>query len=168
MLALHETTSPVRLATQRDEDELMHLCRRNHAENGIGSLNEDKVRSIMRRAFQVGRNDPGVIGVVGDNRIEGSICLIVEPLWYGDEPFLQEAWHFVAPEFRRSNHARDLIAFAQQMTLPAPVGFGVPLWIGITSTHRMEAKTRLYRKQLGDPIGVSWFFGAELKKGSIH
>lgn len=138
----------------------MALCRRNHAENGIGPLNENKVRSIMRRAFGLHRNDPGVIGIVGTaSRIEGSICLVVEPLWYGDEPFLQEVWHYVAPEYRRSTHAKDLIAWAKQLTLPPPLGIGLPLWIGITSTERTEAKARLYRKHLGEPVGHAWLVG---------
>lgn len=149
----------VRVATQRDEDELINLCRSMYDENGVGDFNEDKVRAIMRRAFTAGRNDPGIIGVVGQDRIEGSICLVVDPLWYGDTPFLQDAWNYVLPEYRTCSNAKDLIAFAVRLSEPAPVGIGIPLWMSVVSDARLEAKTRLYRRQLGEPVGMTWLYG---------
>ena len=161
MITMEADATRVRVATRRDEDELMALCRRHHAESGVGDLNEDKVRSIMNRAFTPGRNDPGIIGVVGKSCIEGSICVVVEPMWYGDTPFLQEVWNFVAPEWRKATtNAKDLIAFAKRLAEPPPIGTGLKLWMGITSNHRTEAKMRLYRRQLGEPVGVTWLCGS--------
>ena len=41
----------VRIVGPEDEEEVMVLCRDLHNENGIFTLDENKVRSVLRRAF---------------------------------------------------------------------------------------------------------------------
>ena len=156
MIAQEPDATRVRIATSADEDELMHLCRANHAENGIGAFAEDKVHAVFRRAFDPGRNDIGVIGVVGTDVIEGSIGLVVDQPWDGDTPILMGLWTYVLPAFRQSTHMRDLVAFARRLSDPAPIGMGLPLWMGAISHRRTEAQVRLYKRQLGEPVSFGW------------
>lgn len=157
MIPIDADHSRVRVATRRDEDDLLELCRSNHAENGIGDFDEDKALMVIRRAFVSARNDPALIGVVGDGRVEGSLMLSVECPWYGNTPFLQCVWNFVYPPFRKSTtNTKDLLAWARRLSQPAPVGLGLPLWMGLVSTQKTEGQLRMYRRHLGEPIGFTF------------
>lgn len=166
MIALDANADRVRVATQRDEDELMELCRRNHAENGLGAFSVDKVRTLMRRAFVPCHNEPAVIGVAGETCIEGSVCLIVDTPWDSDAPFLQAVWNYVLPEYRRTTNAKDLIAFARRLSQPAPVGTGLRLRMSISSNCGTESQVKLYKRQLGDPVGLAWMCGPDIVRAN--
>ncbi len=140
----------VRVAAARDEPELIELCRRRHAECGLGTFAPDKVRSVIRRAFEPGCNDPSVIGVVGKTQVEGSIGLVSESEWDSETPLLRCLWNYVLPEYRASTHLRDLTAWGARLTRHAPVK------IETISTRRTESQIRLYRRQLGEPVAITW------------
>ena len=145
-----EGVSRVRFAQQDDEEEIMTMCERLHGENGLFPLVPDKVRQVLRRAFD---REGGILGVVGEaGRIEGSICLTLDQFWYSDDWFLNERWNYVLPEYRRSTNAKDMIKFAQ-MTADE---IKVPLIIGVLSNERTEAKVELYKRSLGKPAGAFW------------
>lgn len=141
-------TSPVRKATARDYDQIMDLCRRNHEENGQFSLSERKVKAMVEKAFNGGG---AIIGAVGkpENLIEGFILLLISQFWYTDDWCLEEVMNYVRPEYRRSTHAKDMIAFGKRCSDE----LAIPLVIGVVSNERTKAKMALYQRQLGEPCG---------------
>lgn len=152
----------VRAATERDAGELLELCRRRHAEEGIGSFAPDKVLATFRRAFEPGWDGAGggIIGVVGAARIEGSIGLVCETPWDSATVLLVTLWNYVLPEYRASPHLKDLTAWAERLSHPMPIGRGLPVSISAITTRRTEAQQRLYRRQMGEPAVVTWLYEA--------
>lgn len=141
------TTIPVRKANLDDRPTILDICRRNHDENGQFSLAMPKVEHMIDRAF--GKKD-AIIGLVGPKaRIEGLIVLLIAQFWYTEDWCLEEIMNYVLPEYRRSTHAKDMIAFAKRCSNE----IGVPLVIGVVANERTKAKIELYRRQLGDPVG---------------
>lgn len=160
MITLEADPSRVRTATRRDEDELIALCRREHLETGGKGFSVERVRSIMHRAF-FGANEPAVIGITGTARIEGSVGIIVEHPWNEDMPFLRVLWHYVLPEYRReTTHGRDMLAFAQRLSEPDPIGFGMPLVMQLPRHYKTEGQARLYRRHFGEPASQTWMCSA--------
>ncbi len=154
MSTLHQVGDPtrVRLADANDENELMALTQLLHGEIGIFAFSEHKIRDLLRGALQgpVERRR-GVIGVIGaPGHIEGAIYLELTSAYYSDEFCLQELFNYVLPPARKTSASRDLIAFAKSIS----DRFGLPLLIGVLTNERTEAKVRLYRKQLGEPVGA--------------
>lgn len=148
--------SRVRAARPCDEDEIMAVCRRLHEENGLLHMSDDKVRQMLRRAFN---KEGGIVGVIGEpGHIEGAIYLMISTLWYSHTWILEELFNFVLPEHRKSTNAKDLVEFAKR----ASEEMGLPLIIGVLSNERTEAKVRLYERQLGKPSGA--FFVHNLEK----
>lgn len=146
----------VRAARASDEAELLELVRRHHAESGLGSFSPEKVLSVLRRAFDPGRNAPVAVGVVGQDQIEGSIGLMVDEPWASETPMLVELWTYVLPRHRASSHLKDLTAWARRMAEPAPVGLGLPVVMGAVASGRTEAQVRHLRRHLGEPVMMSW------------
>ena len=155
--------SRVRVADERDEDELMSLCEGLHSENALFPMSAVKVRAMLRAALvgpvHMRRGIVGIVGPAGD--IEGSIFLEINSLWYSDEYVLSELWNYVRPQFRSSSNSKDMIAFAKLMS----ERFKLPLMIGVLSNERTEAKIRHYRQQLGAPAGAFFVHGAETGRG---
>lgn len=158
----------VRLATKAEEDEIMEMCREIHAENGLVSMSEDKVRLMLNRAFN---REGGIIGVIGNpGALEAIIMIVMTNFWSSDETHLEELFSFVRRPFRtkfnteRMPHAESLVRFAQKCSND----IGVPLVIGIITNKRMAGKVRLYRSILGYPAGAyfvvnpKWIGGEDL------
>jgi len=144
----------VRLAVQSDEEDIMVLCRLLHKENGLWTLNEQKVRHMLRRAW---RKEFAIVGIVGKpGALEGMILLVLDQPWYSDDWMLEEMLNYVHPEHRKSGHAKRLVEFAKKTS----EGLGIPLMIGIISNERTEAKVKLYQRQLGSPAGAFFVYGA--------
>lgn len=139
-------TSPVRRAVPQDEAEILALCRENHLDNGQFSLNMAKVEKMVRRAFD---REGAIIGVVGKDRIEGMLLLLISQFWYTDDFCLEEIQNYVSPPYRKTTHAKDMINFGKRCSDE----LGIPLVIGVVSNERTRAKMELYRRQLGDPVG---------------
>jgi hypothetical protein len=72
---------------------------------------------------------------------------------------LNEKAIFVHPDFRaaKCGRAAKLCDFAKQ----ARAQLSLPLFIGILSTDKTEAKVRLYQRKFGAPSGAYWIIGAE-------
>jgi hypothetical protein len=142
------TTSRVRRAEPADEPEILAMCREMHAENGMFTMSDERVREIIGRAFN---RQGAIIGVIGESgRLEGSIYLMITSIWYSTDWHLEELWNFVRPQFRKTGNAEELIRFAKR----CGDEIGLPVVIGIMSNIRTEAKVRIYRRQLGNPIGA--------------
>lgn len=147
-------TEKVRIATYSDEDEVMQLLTIMHAEGGLLPLDEMSARSTFRMAFDRKGGILGVIGEPGD--IRAMIFLLISRFWYTKEHHLEELFNFVRPDVRGKalshNYGQSLIKFAKECSDEIKI----PLTIGVLTNRRMEAKVRLYRRELGTPAGA-WF-----------
>jgi hypothetical protein len=140
------TTIPVRKAVASQRDEILRICHQNHGENGQFTLSPRKVEAMVDRAFS---NGGAIIGVVGKDRVEGLIFLVIGQHWYTDDFCLEEIMNYVLPDYRRSTHAKDMIKFGVRCSDE----LAIPLVIGVVSNERTRAKVELYRRQLGEPVG---------------
>lgn len=132
----------VRMATEQDEPQLMLLCEGLAEENALFTPNFDKVRETVRNVLH---NKQGFVGCIGSHdRLEGAIMIIVSAMWYTDQPCLEELFNYVAPEFRASSRAVQLVEFAKSVSNK----MALPMLIGIVSNVRTEAKVRLYDRKL--------------------
>ena len=148
----------VRAGLASDEDEVLAICRRLHHEIGLFPLSDDRVRVLLRRAFN---GFGSILGVIGDpGRIEGTIYLHFANAWYSEIDYLAEYWNYVVPEYRRSENAKDLVRYAKYCAWK----IGIPLMIGVSTDIRIEAKERLYRRQLGEGHRSVYFVHTPLKQ----
>jgi hypothetical protein len=161
----------VRLATKAEEDELMEMCREIHAENGLVSMDETKVREMLNKAFN---KEGGIVGVIGQpGKLEAVIMIIMTSQWSSSDTHLEELFAYVRRPFRtkfkgakttKMPHAEALVRFAKKCSDE----IGVPLIIGIVTNNRMAGKVRLYRSILGYPAGAyfvvnpKWVNGEDL------
>jgi hypothetical protein len=157
MTTLGDSTR-VRIANASDVEELFENCVRMQQENFLLPMDDDKVREVLLNA-----TDPqiekrrGVIGIIGQpGQMEASIGLMFEATWYSRALCIFDAWTYVVPEYRRTSNSHDLIAWAKTIS----DHFCYPLMIGILSNQRTEAKTRLVRRQLGEPKGAFFTYNA--------
>jgi GNAT superfamily N-acetyltransferase len=134
--------SEIRLADIHDEFEIFKLCSMMHAEQPYHPLDWDKVIPMIRLATT---RERGIIGVVGDRYdLKAAIFLLLEPIWYSSDWQLLEFFNYVRPDARRSNIAKELIAYARSCA----DRLGVDFTCGVFSNIRTEAKCRLYRRML--------------------
>lgn len=132
----------VRVAVPSDEVEIIRLMRAAFFEQPIFPLNEDKMRETIRHCVN---RKGGVIGVIdGPKGLEGYLIATLFQHWYTDAWHLEELSNFVHPDCRKPGHAKALIEFAKWFAET----MGYPLIMGILSTQRLEAKTRLYQRQI--------------------
>lgn len=145
--------SPVRIATVKDEPEILRLLHMMHEESGLTDLDVDAARETFSFAF---KKKGGIIGVIGDSdKIEAAIFLLITRFWYRRKNHLEELFNYVHPDHRRSGHARTLIKFAKKCVDE----IGIPLHIGVLTNKRMVEKVRLYRMSLGLPCGAFFMYG---------
>lgn len=145
----------VRLAVEADIPTLLAIGKEMHAENGIMPLSESMAYNMICAAIRQQQAVGGVIGPVG--KPEAAILLRIGQFWYSEQSFLEDYLCFVRPQYRRSARAKALIEFAKKCA----VDLKVPLIIGIASNKRTEAKIRLYRRQVGDPVGALFLFNGK-------
>ena len=149
----------VRIATPADEEDVMAMCRALHEENGLFSLDEQKIRDIFRKFYERRGAIVGVIGPAG--RIEASTCLLISDSYYTTDQHLAELWNHVGKEYRHSRNAEALILFGKECSDK----IGLPLITGIISNNRVAQKVRFYRRYLGFPAGAFFVYGAKWKDG---
>lgn len=154
--------SEVRLAQRDDEDALLEHSRMLWRENGLFSYSEAKARDLMRRAFD---RQGGIIGVLGPSGApEASIYLSLIQPYYSDDWQLTELWNYVMPpRHHRGGHAKKLIEFAKGCSDQMKI----PFVIGILSDQRVEAKARLYGRQL-EPGGVFFVHNRQHARGPLQ
>jgi hypothetical protein len=147
--------SVVRAAIPQDKNEIWRLFRLCHTENGMLPMSESKVDYHIDRLLDptnIAVNDfgpRGMIGVIGQRRLEGAIMLGFGSPWYSEEINMDEYLNFVDPEHRASNHAKTLIAYAKHIVDQIRLKHqNFKLMIGVLSTKRAAAKVRLYERQL--------------------
>lgn len=118
-------------------------------------ISERKVDYYIERLLNpenIAANDSGprgLIGVIGQKRLEGAIMLSFGSTWYSEEINMEEYLNFVDPDHRNSNHAKTLISYAKHMVDQLRLTYqDLKLMIGVLSTNRTAAKVRLYERQL--------------------
>ena len=147
------SSSIVRPASPADDSQIWELMAMLHAENGIGTMSEPKVRYHLDRCLHPERIAPddlgwrGFIGVIGTpSALEGAIMMGIGSQWYSDDWTLDEFFNFVHPSHRSSGHSRALISYAKALA----DRLKTKLIIGVISNKRTAAKVRLYRQQLSE------------------
>ena len=142
----------VRIVGSEEEEEVMALCRDLHKENGLFLMDDEKVRAMLRKAFN---REGGILGAIGSpGSIEALIYILVSSFWYSNESHLEELFTYVAPQYRKSRNAVELMHFAKWCVDQS----GLPLVIGILSNERTAGKVRLYQRQFDKPAGNFFFY----------
>ncbi|QPF87037.1 hypothetical protein IC762_12360 [Bradyrhizobium genosp. L] len=156
--------SLVRPARPADKSEVWRLFRLCHAENGLLPIAERKVNFYIDRLLEPANivaddaGPRGIIGVIGEKKLEGCIMLSFGSPWYSDEINVDEFLNFVDPAHRNGNHAKTLISYAKEM-IDALRGDHphLKLMIGVLSVKRTAPKVRLYERQL-TPAGAFFIY----------
>ena len=132
----------VRVALVDDMPEILRLTRIACSEDAQHSYNEDKVVAVLHLHFD---RRGGMVGVIGEpgGELKAYLIMCVSEVWYSSDLHVQELSLFVAPEHRRSNFAKQLMAFSKRTSDL----LNLDLTIGVLSTERTEAKVRLYERQ---------------------
>lgn len=145
--------SDIRLAHEEDEESLMVLLHEMHAENGMATLDEEKVRDVLHR--MITRQGGVVLVIHGPDEIEAALGLAIGSWWYSQAHHLEDLFCFVRVGYRRSTHAKSLLEAAKHYAL----GLGLPLLMGVLSAEHTAAKVRLYRRQLPEAGALFVFNG---------
>ncbi len=164
-------TLTVRVAGLADKEEVFRLFREAHKENGIMPYDMERVAWWIMRMLSPETIHPmdtgprGVIGVIGKpDHLEGAAFLVIGRIWYATQPHIEELAVYVDPKYRRPSkggnstygnvsHQRTLIEWMKEQSTMT----GLPLFSGIMTTHRTEAKIRLYEKML-PKVGAVFHF----------
>lgn len=158
--------SIVRRATIEDHQEIWRLFLMAHNENGLFTLTPQKVDFFVNRALAPDRIAPGDTGPRGEiavigapGRLEAICFVIIGSFWYSEDIHLEELIVYVDPERRRSHHAKALIEWMKK----AADELEIPLFTGVMSTIRTEAKVRFYERFV-PKIGAFFFYPLERAK----
>src|SRR5882724_6262045 len=101
----------VRLATHEDREPIIGLCKLLHGENGLFPLSLSRVQNMLDRAFN---REGAIIGVIGDvGEPVATIYLGINQVAYSDAFSITEEFNFVHPDHRRSDFAKQLLAYAK-------------------------------------------------------
>lgn len=132
----------------RDEEaNVMELCRQLHTENGIFLMNDLKVQMMLDRAFN---RQGGILAGIGEKgKLEGIIYLLLSSFWYTNDHHWEELFLYVAPPYRKTRNAVELLKFAKWVADETPY----PLFIGILSDSTTTRKEALYERQLDKGTG---------------
>lgn len=153
-----EQEIPIRIAVEGDYDELLRISKILHEENGQHPLSMIKLWELLTRGIC---RDNAIIGVIGGtNDIKAMIYLSIEPSYYSDSLQIVELFNFVRPDSRKSDYAKRMIRFAKKCSDESKL----PLIIGVISDERLEAKARLYAREL--PKGGVFFVYPGNKTGA--
>lgn len=150
----------VRIATPDDLHQVMELAMMANEEIGIAPANAEKLLHDVWPALHLQNGIVGVIGKPG-GRLEGGTMLTVQPLWYMDEPMIEERVVFVRPEYRQSKggRGRKLCEFARNVSDK----LHMPLVIGIATKIDLEPKMRMYERIFGQKAGAYFVYGLEYR-----
>lgn len=145
--------SVVRLADASEMEDLVSLMKEAAEEQALFPVSETKARDMLNRAFL---RQGGIVGVIGPKGgIEAALYMILAQPLYSEDWHAEEVFQVVRPAFRRSTHAKSLLQFAKR----CHHDLGIPVLMGVLHNVRTEAKVRLYRRQLGAPVGAFFIYG---------
>lgn len=160
-----EAEIEVKVATPFDIYEIMDIALSACEENGLVNPNPSKLLQEIWSALHL---KDGLVGIIrgDDNVVQGAILLRIGSLWYSDEKILEEKAIFIHPDYRvgKTRRAPILCDFAKTVS----DRLGIPLIIGVLSSHRTEAKVRLYERQFGKPSGAYFLYGGSTGMAKGH
>lgn len=140
---MNERPQSVRPARAGDEDKLFNLLCLAYRENAPFTMSDRKVRALIEAGTSPDKEV--IIGVVeSDGGIVASVGALFTQWWYTEDFHIDELWNFVHPDHRRSEYAKDLISYMKWISDQ----MDMTLHMGVLTTTRVEAKIRLYGRQL--------------------
>lgn len=149
-------TLRIRIGTPEDMHDCMALALTACEENGFLNPAPDKLAQEMWSALSL---DNGIVGLIGqpDGKPEGITLLRIGSMWYSRSVVVEEKAIFIHKDFRsaKGGRGRKLCEFGKSVA----DALQIPLIIGVLSNTRTEAKTRMYRRILGEPAGAFWLYG---------
>jgi hypothetical protein len=148
----------VRIIGRNEEENVMQLCRQLHEENGLFTMDDNKVRGMLSQAFD--RKGGILAGVGAPGKLEGLLYLLLSSFWYTNDNHWEELFLYVVPEHRKSRNAVELLRFAKWCTDQTDY----PLFIGVLSNASTERKELLYKRQLHVTDAKGHFFMYSKKK----
>lgn len=144
----------VRVATWEDAPAIRALAREAHRENGLFTLDQEKVDAMMARLLN---RDHGAIGVIGVP-VEAFAWVVLAPgAWYTSQLVLSDALVFVHSAHRRQPHCIRLVGWMRRQAR----ALGVKLMTGVVSPIDTEAKCRLYRRMRLGKVGELYLVGTD-------
>src|ERR1700733_2660670 len=152
----------VRAVKPGDENKLFDLLMMAYRENAPYTINAHKVKMTIAEAARDSSVIVGVIDSPDGKSLSGSVGGFFSQWWYTDDWHIEECWNFVHPDHRRSKYAINLIDYMKWISENMPM----PLHMGILTSTRMEAKTRLYKRQM-PMVGAAFGYNMEMCKGPI-
>ena len=161
---IDENPFGVRYVEPRHAISLFALLVLAQAENGMAPINEQKVKDKISQGLA---RRGVIIGVIeGRDGLEASVGMQVVQTWYSDAVHLEDLWNYVHPAYRRSDHAKNLLRFVKWSVdrLNAKAAQAgeppVPAYLGILTHDRLEAKMRLYQREL-QQVGAVFCYGSD-------
>lgn len=144
----------VRICTIDDLDDMMELALMGAAENGISISNP---RKVLEEVYPALTRQGGLMGKIGPpgGKPQGGVLLRIVVPWYTDQEVLEERAIFIHPDHRSAKGGRA--ARLCEFSMKASEMLGLPLMIGVLSSHRTAAKIKLYKRFFGEPTGAYWF-----------
>lgn len=146
---------PVRSAGEADLVAIVALLRALHTETPHAPWSEARV---VRAVEEVLADGVVFLSLAPGGRAVGTLGLNLDRPWFSDQMWARDVWMFVDPAHRVAPHARTLLRTARRFA----ERIGVPLQMGVAGGAkglRVPAKIRLYRRELGEPTGATWFIG---------
>ena len=154
-----EWPKSVRVARESDEAPLFDLLMALYKDNGVGIVPRPM---DVRTAIRAGTREKNgtLIGVIDAEHgaLAGSVCIVPANWWYAQETwYLAERWVFVDPQWRHGLRLYDDLfryALAYKLSIEQETGQKWPLISSVTSTKRLEAKMRLWRRYGKLVVGI--------------
>jgi len=136
----------VRIGLEADEPEIWKLLMLDAEENALAPVSEKRVREVMRAGT---RRQGGVVGFIdapGGKGLAATVGIHMVQPWYTEAWVCEEMWSFVHPDHRtaKDNYVNMLIDFSKWWAEQ----LGMPLFMGVVSTHRTIGKVRLYSRRI--------------------
>jgi hypothetical protein len=145
----------IRIANTDDMDAIMAQAVMASEEAGV--VNVD-MSSVVREIWSALNQDHGLCAVIGkpNGPIEGFVLLRIGKMWYSDTSVLEEKVIFIHPDYRKApgGRAAKFCDFSKKVA----DRLGLPLLIGVSSTHRTAAKIRLYERHFGKQSGAFFLY----------
>lgn len=155
-----DTVNPfgVRRAVPVDQASLLDFVLPMLSEESLQPVSPSRVLGMVKRATQ---QDGAIAGIIdGADGIEASIGLLVDRYAYTEQEHVRVTWAFVHPEYRKSEHAQNLMAFAKWACeqLGATRGYNVPLIYELLTRTDLVGKMKLVQRSLPQ-VGATFAWG---------
>jgi hypothetical protein len=155
----------VREGTLDDTDECIRIAIASIGEVAIVPPEYSKLKEHIYAALT---HQQGIMGVIGPKggTLEGGVLLRMGEFWYSDELVLEAKCLYVPPDFRsaKGGRGKKLLEWAKKQ---ADI-LDIPLAISVLSQGRMEAKSRLFERSLGQPAGMFFLHNGAAGGQELH